>query len=295
MSPRDAIALIRRPAGKSAAMFLCGLMMITCSVLVVLRGQLTRSTHAAATYLSADVSALREEARALSAQKQAADDQAPLSSVPAFIDRIGDLADEHGVRIGSIQPATEEIALFELALTAGYQELLMFVAALEELDIQLAGFKLERAAPGQSKPLVEATIIIRPQNDARRLAVPRLAHVRQALGQSSSRDPFQALVAEGASGGGDRLDLTQAYSLTGIAMFEPAGDRIATINLLDYVVGDVLDGRTVVHVGTDRVLLDAIDTEDQQRFVIRLKTPGPQDEFGRSLPSDGTLNATDNR
>lgn len=280
MTPKEALALIGAPTGKAVAMLCAGVLALTLSAFVVLRGGIADSAYAAAEYLAADVKTLRTEARALSAKQKAADEATPLTSVPAFIDRIGDLADKHDATIGAVRPAPEDDALFEIELSAGYRELLQFIAALEELDIQVAGFALKRTALGPGKPKLAAVVQIRPRNDAKRLAVPRLAAVRATLAQSRTRDPFQALVADDAAGGGDRLDLTQAYNLTGIAVIEPAGERIATIDLFDYVVGDVLDGRRVVAVANDRVLLDALDDADGQKFIVRFRKI-----FGDSSPN----------
>lgn len=285
MTPRDALAVIGSPNGKSGAMFLLGALLLTISIFVVQRGGLAASANAATAYLAADVGALRKEALALAEQKKAADEAAPLSSVPAFIDRIGDLADRHDARIGAVVPAPDEDALFEMEVSAGFRELIFFVAALEELDIQVAGFELSHTKLGSGEPLVQARVKIRPRNDAKRLAVPRLAAVRQELANATTRDPFQALIAGDAAGGENRLDLTQSYDLTGISVIEPAGDRIATIDLMDYVVGDLLDGRKLVHVGTDRVFLDVMDGDERSMFVIRLRRPGQTGEFAGSLPN----------
>lgn len=286
MTPRKAVALVGTPTGKSIALLILGAMALTVASVIVVRGGLARSAEAAATYLAEDVKALRQEARALAALKKAGEDAAPLTSVPAFIDRIGDLANQHDAVVGAVRPAEEDDAQFEIELSAGYRELLQFIAALEELDIQVDGFALKRTALEAGPPKLAAVVSIRPRNDARRLAIPRLAAVRTALNQSQTRDPFQALVADGVDGGGDRLDLTQAYKLTGIAVIEPAGEHIATIDLFDYVVGDILDGRRVVAVARDRVLLDAQDEANSQKFIIRFRDAEAHAEIGASLNID---------
>lgn len=290
MTPREAIALAATPTGKSIALLMVGVMALTVSAFVVVRGELAHSAELAATFLAKDVKTLRQEALALAAKRKAEEEAAPLTSVPAFIDRIGDLANQHDAVVGAVRPGLEGDAQFEIELTAGYRELLHFIAALEELDIQVDGFSLERTALGAGPPKLAAIINIRPRNDARRLAIPRLEAVRSALSQSHNRDPFQALIADDADGGGDRLDLTQAYKLTGIAVIEPAGEHIATIDLFDYVVGDVLDGRRVVAVARDRVLLDAEDETNRQKFIIRFRETEARAEIGSSLSSRGLSN-----
>jgi len=290
MTPREALALTATPTGKSVALLMAGVMALTVSTFVVVRGGLTRSAELAATYLIEDVTTLRKEAHALAAKRKAEEEAAPLTSVPAFIDRIGVLANAHDAVIGAVRPGLDGDAQFDIELSAGYRQLLHFIAALEELDVQVDGFTLERTALEAGPPKLAAVINIRPRNDARRLAIPRLAAVRSALSQTHTRDPFQALVANSANGGGDRLDLTQAYKLTGIAVIEPAGERIATIDLFDYVVGDVLDGRRVVAVAGDRVLLDAEDETDRQKFIIRFRDTEARAEIGRSLSNHGLSN-----
>ena len=88
--------------------------------------------------------------------------------------------------------------------------------------------------------------------------------------RKQARDPFQALVSDSSDGdGAERADITAAYRLTGVATLEPSGERIATIDLIDYVIGDVLDGRLVVNVTEDRVLLDSLDERRSEKYVIR--------------------------
>jgi len=143
------------------------------------------------------------------------------------------------------------------------------VAALEELDVEVVGFGIERQALKASAPTLTAAVKIRPRNDARRLAVPRIQLVREALFAEQARDPFQALISDSSSDGAERVDITDAYRLTGVATLEPSGERIATIDLIDYVIGDVLDGRLVVNVTEDRVLLDRLDERRSEKYVIR--------------------------
>jgi len=189
--------------------------------------------------------------------------------VPAFIDRIGALAGEHNTAVMSIQPLRDTTDTFEITIASGYRALIGFVAALEELDVQVVGFGIERQALKASAPTLTAAIKIRPRNDARRLAIPRIQLVREALFAEQARDPFQALVSDNDGDGAERVDITAAYRLTGVATLEPSGERIATINLIDYVIGDVLDGRLVVNVTEDRVLLDSLDERRSEKYVIR--------------------------
>jgi len=267
-------AIFLSPNGKAASAFCLGALALAASLLLVVQGDIAASTTAAARLLTAETQTLRAEAKAL-AEAAKADDKTSLTSVPAFIDRIGALADRHGAQVGAVQPEHGDAGLFRIALTAPYSALLGFIAALEGLDVEVKSFDLKRKALGPGRPTLSASISIRARNDARNLSIPRLEAVRAALTSDAARDPFQALVA--GAGAGHRLDLSEAYRLTGIAVIQPAGLRIATIDMLDYMAGDVLDGRTIVAVEADRVLLDAIDGAENEKYVIRFRRAEPED------------------
>lgn len=290
MTARDALTLLWTPTGKSAGAFVLGLLALSFSVFVAIRGDIAASARAAAELLTEESNALRAEAKALDLARKSALETTPLTSVPAFIDRIGVLAARHDAAVGVVKPVAGDDSLFQIGLTAGYRQLLSFIAALEGLDVEVAGFEMAREALGPGAPRLTATISIRPRNDAQRLAIPRLANVKAAIAADAARDPFQALIAGDGAGGVDRLDLSAAYRLSGIATIQPSGARIATIDLLDYVTGDVLDGRKVVRVDADRVLLDAADGDGGEKYVIRFReTPAT---LPQSLPISNQIPAS---
>lgn len=268
MTGADMKALLKGAGAQSAIVFLLGLAAFGYSTLVVLKGDIAESARVAAIALSQDARMLSQRSKALAAAAKAAEDAPPLTSVPAFIDRIGALAGRHNTAVMSIQPLRDSVDTFDITLASGYRALIGFVAALEELDVQVVGFGINRQALKANAPTLTATVKIRPRNDARRLAIPRIQLVREALFAEQARDPFQALITGGGDGA-ERVDITDAYKLTGVATLEPSGERIATIDLIDYVVGDVLDGRLVVDVTEDRVLLDSLDERRSDKYVIR--------------------------
>jgi len=279
------LAAVASPNGKAFGALAVGAAALAASAFLVIRGDIDRSARAAATLLLQETKELKAEATALEAQRKT-EKTTSLTSVPAFIDRIGVLADRRRAVVGAVQPSRRDDTLFEIVLHAPYRALIGFVSDLEGLDVQVASFKLKRKALGPGKPMLEATVAIRPRNEAQSLSIPRLDDVRAAISAEAARNPFQALVAAAEAGGADRLDLSEAYRLTGIATISPSGERIATIDLLDYVTGDVLDGREVVAVEADRVLLDPLDPESSDKYVIRMRLPG---EGARSLPGQKTF------
>lgn len=269
MQRAEVIAALKGPSAQAAIIFALGLAAFAYSAFVVVRGDLAESARIAQAVLNQDAGDLSKRSRALAAVAKAAKDAPPLTSVPAFIDRIGALADRHDAAVISVKPVSDGSDTFEIIIASGYRSLIGFVAALEELDIQVVGFGVERQALKASAPTLTAAIKIRPRNDARRLTIPRIQIVREALFSERARDPFQALVADASGAGVERVDITDAYKLTGVATLEPSGERIATIDLLDYVVGDMIDGRLVVEVGDDRVFLDSADKSSAEKYVIR--------------------------
>lgn len=255
------------PFGKALAMAAIGGCALFVSASFVVGGGIADSARSASAALEREARTLRKEAKKIAAADKARSAGASLRSVPMFIDRIGELAAENDARVGQVRPIGPDAALFEIDVAANYRALMNFVAALEELDIQVARFALTRRADGAPQAPMTAKLAIRPRNDAQRLSVPRLAAVRAALAAGASRDPFEALAADGDSGGA-RQDLTYTYRLTGISILQPSGERTATINSYDYEAGDVLDGREIVAIAADRVLLNALGDRRGEKFVI---------------------------
>lgn len=290
MTLLEALNLARTSTGKSVLAFVLGAAALLISAFVIVRGDIAASAHAAAALLSEEATQMRAEARELDKARKAASEASPLTSVPAFIDRIGVLAAAHGAEVASVQPVRDDDSLFQIGMDAGYRQLLSFIAALEGLDVEVAGFEFAQEEVDAGAPRLAASISIRPRNDAQRLSVPRLAAVREAIAAEAARDPFQALIAGAGEGGVDRLDLSTAYKLTGIATLQPSGDRIATIDLLDYVTGDVLDGRRIVRVDADRVLLDGGAGDGGEKYVIRFRERD-SDAGAASLPERNEIPA----
>ncbi len=273
MTPRDLIAAAKGPTGKAVGALALGVAAFAASASLVVQGDIAASVDRARTALERDADLAKQDLKALHQSAEAARDRPPLTSVPAFIDRVGALAKAHNASVEGVMPLKGETSRFEIDVRSGYRALIGFVAALEELDVAVTAFDARRAAVTAGAPELEARIVIRPRNDARQLHIPRLEAVRAVLAAKSARNPFQPAVAADAAEGAERQDLTAAYRLTGVATLQPSGERIATIDLFDYVVGDMLDGRRVVHVGEDRVYLNAERDGRDERFVIRMTAP----------------------
>ena len=70
----------------------------------------------------------------------------------------------------STQPLRDTIDTFEITVAPGYRALIGFVAALEELDLQVVGFRMQRQAFKASAPTLIAAVKKPP---AQRRPLPR--------------------------------------------------------------------------------------------------------------------------
>lgn len=273
MTYQDILNRAKGPTGKAAGMFCLGAAALLLSAFAIVRNDLADGARRAAAVLSAEAKTLSAEARALAVAAKTAEGAPPLTSVPAFIDRIGALAEKHRTPVRAIQPSKRHVDRFEIVLEADYRPLVGFVAALEELDVQIISFDVARSDIADGEADLTAKVVILPRNDARRLKIPRMDAVRAALESIGARNPFLAVVEADGGAGDGRQDISAAYRLTGVAEVLPSGDRIATIDLFDYVIGDMLDGREIVHVGDDRVFLNGVGDRQEDRYVIRMIVP----------------------
>ena len=272
MTGRDLLDMLRGPTAKAVLTLLFGAMAFAYSAIAYVGGDVGESGRHAAQLFSRDASVLRGEAASLRRAIASKANGPALSSVPAFIDRLGSLAAEHGAFVEGIAPVTGGSGAFRIGLSADYRSLIGFVAALEELDVTVLSFETRLTGSFRGAPALKARIDIQPQNDAQRLNVPRLAAVKAVLAANAARDPFQP-IREDDGKAKAQIDLTASYKLTGVSTIMPSGERVATIDLFDYVVGDVIDGREIVVIEPASVLLTATRDGADERSIIRMHTP----------------------
>lgn len=227
------------------------------------------SAQIVTTYLQREASAMTNRVIRLQGLVQSQANAPRLTSTPVFIERIGALAAAEHVPIHGIRPDADNPELFIVSLEADYLAFERFIAALEELDVDILSFSAKVDNQSGDDPTATFELELLPNNDARQLQIPRLEALMVKLDAEERRNPFQRLDG-GNSLDGNRIDLTDFFSLTGISRI---GDySLVTINGYDYVVGDSLGNREIMEILDDRVLLQRQGLNRLERFVLRFPT-----------------------
>jgi len=227
------------------------------------------SAQVVTSYLQRDANGLTGRVTRLKELVAAQDNVPRLTSTPVFIERIGALAAAERVPIHGIRPDVDNPELFVVSLEADYLAFERFIAALEELDVDILSFSAKVDNQSGDDPKATFELQLLPNNDARQLQIPRLRALMARLEEEERRNPFQRLDGSGSLDG-NRIDLTDFFSLTGISRI---GDySLVTINGHDYVVGDRLGNREITEILDDRVLLQRQGLTRLERFVLRFPT-----------------------
>ena len=249
--------------------------------LLVAHNHLTASAKAVSYHLLKDAEAVDKRLSEAATQIKDRANQPRLTSTPIFIDRIGRIARDHNVPIQSIRPNPDIKDLFQVDILASYHDFEGFIAALEELDVELVSFSAKIESVPSEDPTALFRIQLLPSNNARALDIPRLAELKRQIARSGRRNPFQRLDA-GNTDGTHRIDLSDILVLSGIATL---GDlRIATIDGQDYGIGDRLTERVVTGIDDDRVLLRRDDPDGVELYILRFRDQQPSRSRPASRP-----------
>lgn len=171
-----------------------------------------------------------------------------LNSIPDFLKRINKLANDHKVIIRKFVPDEEDKLKFIIEMFGNYYVFTQFAADLESLDVVVHDLEVR---PYDSKKSINfIKFAITPKNDARPAPPRHFDTLLAMVKQKNRRNPFQRLVD---IPGRDCIDQTWVHTLSGIGTI--SGKKVATINSLDYGIGDVLKptGLKIVSIGSDRV------------------------------------------
>jgi len=215
-----------------------------------------------------------------------------------MFNRISTIANKWKVNLIRFSPAEKEIKgnysliLFSGAISASFSDMVNFFQELEDKEkISIDNLKINTSSQASSTHQAEFDLVCLEFND------PMLKG-REEKGSDISpsdkektkivkRDPFlnpfeKTRVARSTEK--DRavtVDVASEFSLTGINY--SARSRIAIINRTMAREGDVIDGKRVVAIKEDRVILKA----KGQLYTLRLKeTPRPQTKEQKPLKTE---------
>lgn len=269
------VAVPPLPPIARAGIFLAIAVAVSVAVnLNVIHGTIGASASAVRAHLDSDAQRIQQRLKQAALKIEDEANVPRLTSTPVFIDRIGQLAGEHGAPVQSIKPHPDKPDHFQVELRTRYHDFEGFIAALEQLDVELVAFDAEITDRTEEDPAAIFRIELLPNNNARQLDIPRLADIRQRMALPHRRNPFQRIGTESGADG-NRIDLSDILVLSGIATL---GDlRIATIDRQDYAVGDRISGREITRIDEDRVLMRRDDPASPELFILRFRAPGESD------------------
>lgn len=212
-----------------------------------------------------------------------------------MFNRISTIANKWKVSLVSFSPAEKEIKgnysliSFSGAISASFSDMVNFFQELEDKEkISIDSLKINTSSRASSLHQAEFDLVCLEFND------PLLKGREEKESDTSpsdkekikivKRDPFlnpfeKTHVASPTEK--NRVDVASEFSLTGINY--SATSRTAIINHTMAKEGDVVDGKQVVAIKEDRVILKA----NGQLYTLRLKeTPRPQTKEEKPLKTE---------
>jgi len=201
------------------------------------------------------------------------DDSAGITSLPAFLERINEIAQTTKVIIDELMPSKDEQLKFSIKIRADYFTYLRFAAKLESLNVAIHDLQVRPFNPGVTPPIHAIEFSITPRDNAAPLESARLARMRDQVEEKNKRNPFQRFAFnESNKEVLKQIELTWIYKLTGIGM--SGGKRTATINGKDYAVDDELEGMKITAVETDRVVLKKTTSDGVTEYLLKRRASG---------------------
>jgi hypothetical protein len=177
-------------------------------------------------------------------------EQTGLRSIPAFLERINKLANDHKVIIRKLEPDAENKITFIIEMIADYFVFTEFSGSLEGLNVLVNDLEVRPYDDTKSPPVHVIKFSITPYNDAAPLSTNRIAGLAALTKQKNKRNPFQRFAART---GRSCVDQTWLHILSGIGIIN--NEKIATVDNFNYNVGDMVPtmGMKIVAIETTRV------------------------------------------
>lgn len=196
-----------------------------------------------------------------------------IRSLPAFLERINDIARKTNVIIHKLTPDPTNKLRFTIQIVEDYFKFVRFSSILESLDVSIHDIQVHPYDLGKTPPLHAITFSLTPRADAEPLSGSRLSELEKKVAAKERRDPFQryAYVSKGVQIRSE-IDLTWIHRLTGIGRL---GDkRYATIDSQDYEIGHELNKMKVVAIDADRVRLEKTTDDGLTKYQLKFRRDG---------------------
>lgn len=177
-------------------------------------------------------------------------DKDQLRSIPDFLKRINQLANDHKVIIRKLVPDNKDELKFVLEMFGNYYLFTEFAGSLEGLNVTVHDLEVRPYDATKSPPVHFIKFSITPRNDAEPLSMTRIDALAALTKQKNKRNPFQRFAART---GRSCVDQTWVHTLSGIGTIN--NKKVATINSVDYSVGEMVQalGMKIVSIDSTRV------------------------------------------
>lgn len=225
------------------------------------------------TYLNEENKRLEEVLK--SQEKEGEELDEGIRSVPDFLTNINKLAEETDVIIDRLTPDNKDKRKFNIQIKADYFTFLRFASSLESLNVTIHDMQVRpydyrtcRKAPCKP-PRHLISFAITPKNDAAKLEGERLTQLKAMVKETDKRNPFRRFAYTKETGVITDIDLTWVHKLTGISSF--GNTSYATIDGIDYTVGDSLSGMEITEVRSTRVHFKKLTEDGTQTYFLRFR------------------------
>lgn len=243
---------------KHASLFLSTFFMVLCVGAAGYFGLYVPATanradlNKATAYFNKENASLNEKKRFFltTDKEKSKNEQTGLRSIPAFLERINKLANDHKVIIRKLAPDAENKIKFTIEMIADYFVFTEFAGSLEGLNVLVNDLEVRPYDDTKSPPVHVIKFSITPYNDAAPLSTTRVAGLAELTKQKNKRNPFQRFAART---GRSCVDQTWLHTLSGIGTIN--NEKIATIDNFDFNVGDMVPtmGMKIVAIENARV------------------------------------------
>lgn len=209
-----------------------------------------------------------QKVQATRAEAAADEEDTSIRSMPVFLNRINSIAKDNDVVIEKLTPVEDQLNKFALTFKANYETFLGFAGAFESLNVEINDLEVRPYDPSVVPPVHVINFSLTPRNDAEELTGDRLRRLQADISKKGKRNPFQRF-AEGTLQNVPLIDLTWVNKLTGIGSRN--GKAYATIDRLDFSIGDTFGAKVITAIESDRVLLSEETDTGSRDYVLKFR------------------------
>ena len=203
--------------------------------------------------------------------KQDGGGQTAINSLPAFLERINNIAKQTEVIIRKLTPDKTSKYRFTLEIIDDYFKFIKFSSMLESLNVSIHDIQVHPYDMSKTPPLHAISFSLTPRADAEPLSSSRLDDLWVKVDMMNKRNPFQRFAYnKNQQKILQEIDLTWVNKLSGIG--KVGDNRYATIDGKDYNIDDKVDGMKIIGIDADRVFLTKETPNGIEKYQLKFRT-----------------------